>query len=309
VSGAAVPEAEVEVGESLVHELLSSLPERLGHLRTAPVGVGGAGWDNAVWRVGDRHALRLPVSAQAAGALEHEARWSEVVSAPLRAAGIRVPRPVHRGLTPTHHPWPWLLVEWVPGEVVTTVRPTERGRVAELLTQGLPALHRPAPLDAPVNPGRGTPLSVRHSMTLRAAARAGPYLGGPTVAALLDLVEEAKAAPSWPRPHVWCHGDLHDLNLVLDTLSDPAGVGIIDFGDLTRGDPAVDLRVLWTTFEATLREGAVRRLEASGAYDKAVWRRARGWAAAFVLAVAGDERGRAVFAEVIDHTREQLGCP
>ncbi|MFN2320629.1 MAG: phosphotransferase, partial [Dermatophilaceae bacterium] len=85
-------------------------------------------------------------------------------------------------------------------------------------------------------------------------------------------------------------------------------LGVIDFGDLTCGNPAVDLRVLWTTFEATHRQSATRRLEASGAYDEAVWVRARGWAAAFVLAVAADERGRAGFGTTIAHTRLQLGC-
>ncbi len=70
-----------------------------------------------------------------------------------------------------------------------------------------------------------------------------------------------------------------------------------------------DLRVLWTTFEVTQRDRAVRRLEASGAYDDAVWVRARGWAAAFVLGVDADASGRAVFAATVEHARAQLGCP
>ncbi|MCA1781775.1 MAG: phosphotransferase, partial [Intrasporangiaceae bacterium] len=157
---------ETEVDEDPARRLLAKLPDSLRHLRNAPIRSGGAGWDNAVWRVGERYALRLPVSAPAAGALELEARWVDVVSEPMRAKGIRVPRPLHHGRIGSLYPWSWLLVEWVP------------------------AFHRPAPPNAPVNPGRGAPLSVRHPMTLRAAERAGPHLGDHTVTALLEIVEE-----------------------------------------------------------------------------------------------------------------------
>jgi aminoglycoside phosphotransferase (APT) family kinase protein len=304
-----VPEVEAEVGEALVRALLATGPERLRHLSTGRVQHVATGWDNAVWRAGESYAVRVPVRAQAAPLLENEAAWTEEASAPLRASGVRVPRPVHRGFAPKLHPWPWLVVEWVPGEPVGRMSLAERGVVADTLADILPALHRPAPPEAPASPARGTPLSARHTLTLQAADRARPNVGDRAVAALLALVDEARAAPGWPWAPAWCHGDLHDDNIVLDAATEPAAVGLIDFGDLTRGDPAVDLRVLWTTFEATHREGAVRRLEASGAYDEAVWQRARGWAAAFVLAVAGDDRGRTELAGTLHHARSQLECP
>lgn len=185
----------------------------------------------------------------------------------------------------------------------------DRGVVADALAEVLPALHRPAPSDAPVNPWRGVPLQARDPLTRRHAQQARAHLGDRMVGSLLDLVNQACSASAWPEPPVWCHGDLHDANLVLDTAADPAGVGVLDFGDLTGGDPAIDLRVLWTTFGVTHRDRAVRRLEASRAYDDAVWVRARGWAAAFVLGLAADEDGRAVFAAAAEHARAQLGCP
>lgn len=54
---------------------------------------------------------------------------------------------------------------------------------------------------------------------------------------------------------------------------------VIDFGDLTAGDPAVDLSVAWMlwpaserdVFRAAANRGAVR-------IDDPMWRRARGWA-------------------------------
>ncbi|MGX4734937.1 phosphotransferase [Kitasatospora griseola] len=52
---------------------------------------------------------------------------------------------------------------------------------------------------------------------------------------------------------------------------------VIDFGDLTGGDPATDLSVAWTLSAADGRT-ALRR--AYGRADDATWARARGWASA-----------------------------
>ena len=52
---------------------------------------------------------------------------------------------------------------------------------------------------------------------------------------------------------------------------------------------------------------AMSTLDASGAYDSAIWIRARGWAASsFVIPIAADPRSRAAFAGQIEHALEQL---
>jgi aminoglycoside phosphotransferase (APT) family kinase protein len=52
----------------------------------------------------------------------------------------------------------------------------------------------------------------------------------------------ALAAPRWAEPPVWVHGDLHPANILVrrGRIS-----GVLDFGDLTAGDPAADLSVRW----------------------------------------------------------------
>lgn len=301
---------EVDVDEALVRGLLATLPATWRHLRDASVTPVAVGWDNSVWRVGPRYAVRIPVREAAAPLLANEAAWAEVVSAPLRERGIVVPRPVYQGATPERHPWPWLLVEWVAGEPLSRVAHADRGPVAAALAEALPGMHRPAPAQAPVNPARGVTLRERAAITARAAEQARAHLGEDCVGTLLARVGAAQEADGWPHPPVWCHGDLHDQNLVLDTdaaTGTAVGtVGVLDFGDLTSGDPAVDLRVLWTTFTADQRATAVQSLAGSGAYDPHVWQRARGWAAAFVLAVAADERGRGAFAATIAHACAEL---
>jgi aminoglycoside phosphotransferase (APT) family kinase protein len=55
--------------------------------------------------------------------------------------------------------------------------------------------------------------------------------------------------------------------------------GIIDFGDITAGDPAADLSVAWMLLSASLRgafRDAYQACQAAAAADGALWRRARG---------------------------------
>ena len=52
----------------------------------------------------------------------------------------------------------------------------------------------------------------------------------------------ALAAPVYSGPPRWLHGDLHPANILV---SHGRVSGVIDFGDITAGDPATDLAVAW----------------------------------------------------------------
>ncbi len=52
----------------------------------------------------------------------------------------------------------------------------------------------------------------------------------------------ALAVPGYDGPPVWLHGDLHPANILVN---DGHISGVIDFGDITAGDPASDLSVAW----------------------------------------------------------------
>lgn len=314
------------VDEPLVRSLLASLPDHLAHLRDAPVRFVAQGWDNAVWLVGgepagafddpaaQRYAARVPVRAVAASLVDTAARWSAEAFRPVRETGIRVPVTVHRGTVaglapqdeePPQQEWPWFLVEWVPGTTLDTVPVAERAPVAEALARALPRLHRAAPPDAPVNPARGTSLRERRPFTERHLPAAREVLGETVVDRLLTLIDAAEEVDPWPGAPVWCHGDLHDLNLAL---ADDGTAGVLDLDDLTSGDPAVDLRVLWISFDEPTRAEAMATLEASGAYDLGIWVRARGWAASsFVLSIVADRDSRPRFAAAIEFCLSQLG--
>ena len=89
-----------------------------------------------------------------------------------------------------------------------------------------------------------------------------------------DAVRRAFDAALAARPHggpkVWLHGDLHPDNVLVD-----AGrlVGVIDFGDLTGGDPATDLASAWLLFDPATADDV---LGAYGDVDADLEARARG---------------------------------
>jgi aminoglycoside phosphotransferase (APT) family kinase protein len=73
------------------------------------------------------------------------------------------------------------------------------------------------------------------------------------------------------------HGDLHTANILVH---EGVLAAVIDFGDITCGDPASDLAAAWMLFEPDARE---RFRLAAGAIDAATWARAQGWALSLAL--------------------------
>jgi aminoglycoside phosphotransferase (APT) family kinase protein len=104
-----------------------------------------------------------------------------------------------------------------------------------------------------------------------ADAEQGPIPDPDTVRAIWD---DAVAAPRWEGPPLWLHGDLHPANVLT---ADGNFCGVIDFGDLCAGDPALDLAASWILLPD---HEAIERFQAAyrPVMDDATWRRARGWA-------------------------------
>jgi aminoglycoside phosphotransferase (APT) family kinase protein len=286
------PAAEVELDEALVVALVGAQhPDLLG-----PIQPVASGWDNAVFRLGERFSVRLPRRRLGAELIAHEQGWLPVLAPRLP---LTVPEVLRRGVPGLGYPYEWSICRWVPGEPATCERIEDPAVAAEALGGFLQALHQPAPPDAPRNPFRGVPLRDRAALFAAHLAAAGDDVDA---AAVLAVWEEASARPAWAAPAVWVHGDLHPANLVVD---DGRLTGVVDFGDLSAGDPAVDLAVGWMLFSP--RERATLRASAGGVDDD-TWARARGWALALglvALAHSADDPsfrsfGRAVVEAVLD---------
>lgn len=261
---AVIPVAEVTLAPDVVYALLADqCPDLAGR---GPVTPFANGWDNEMFTLGQELLVRLPRRAVAAPLVENEARWLPHLQ---RLVGVPLPVPLFLGGPGHGYPWRWTVVPRLPGTGAARVPAAGRSAAAVGLADFFAGLHRPAPVEAPANPFRGVAL-------MRRAAAWEPHLR----AAVGDhgwlRWQQWAAAPAWPGPAVWLHGDPHPLNLLLDGAGQLGGV--VDWGDVTAGDPAGDLAMAWLTFDAPARGRFRAACDASGRYDAAIWVRARAWA-------------------------------
>ncbi|MGU3410677.1 aminoglycoside phosphotransferase family protein [Microbacterium sp. M1A1_1b] len=259
------PAAEFTVDVALVRSLLADQHPDLADLRLELV---ANGWDNVIVRLGPALAVRLPRRAVAAELVAHEQRWLPLLARQV-AAVVPVPAPVRTGRPALGYPWSWSIVPWLPG-VPAGERVGGVG-VARTLADFVRLLHVPAPSDAPVNPVRAVPLATRTDAVLDRLATSG----APRAVELAALWRAAADAPTHAGPPVWVHGDLHPFNLLVEPGADGDRLSaVIDFGDVTAGDPAVDLATAWLTLDHRARVAFLGAV----AVDDATTLRARGWA-------------------------------
>lgn len=286
------PAAEVQLDEALITRLVGEQhPDLAG-----PVRIVASGWDNVVARLGDDLSVRLPRRAMAAPLVENEARWLPVL-APLLS--VPIPEPVRVGRPARDYPWTWVITPWFEGVAVTELPVARRRQIAGELGAAQSPLHVCAAIEAPVNPLRGVPLADRAEAFREQIPRVerGDEL--------LMVFEEGLAAQPWEGPEVWVHGDPHPGNLLAQ--ADDRLAAVLDFGDLTAGDPATDLAIAWLAFDA---EGRDAYKAAHYPVDDATWLRARAWAAGLTSAFllfsddnpAMAEIGRHGLAEVLSGT-------
>ena len=240
----------------------------------APLGLVevDSGWDNAIFRLGPDLVVRLPRRTMGAALLEHEQRWLPELAPRLP---LPIPVPLHVGLPGHGYPWRWSICPWLPGESALRVAVDDELEAADALGRFVAALAEPAPFHAPTNPFRGVALAPR---TERLDAALGTLGDAVDRVAIRALWSDLVTTPPWPGSAVWLHGDLHPGNVLVDHGRISA---VIDFGDLTGGDPAMDLSAAWMLFPSSARH--VFRAAAGGCDDD-TWRRARAWALAFGVA-------------------------
>ncbi|MFE6055610.1 aminoglycoside phosphotransferase family protein [Kitasatospora sp. NPDC056446] len=256
-----------------VRALLRAQHPDLADLPLRPV---DGGWDNQLWRLGDELAVRVPRTGRASELLSKELRWL-----PRLAPGLPlpVPVPVRTGTPSDLFPRPWAVTAWVAGEPGDRAAVSRPAHAAETLAGFLRALHRPAPPDAPAGTGRGAPLAEHQEQFDRRVRILEPAGLAADAARVRSVWTDARSAPDHRGPRLWLHGDLHPANVVVTggTFS-----GVLDFGDLSTGDPAGDLAAAWVLLPAG---SAARLLDAYGGVDRATVRRARGRALLHALSL------------------------
>lgn len=257
----------VLIDVALVSRLIAGQFPAWADLPLTPV--ASAGTDNVIFRLGEAMVVRLPRDADAAEAILKEQVW---LSGFVDRLGLDIPAPIGLGEPGEGYPWRWAVCCWVKGSDAVSASIAGDTGSARALGAFLTALRGMDAADGP----RAGPANNYRGVALR-------HLDQRVRDCLIQLEDDintAEATRVWEAglsaahhdaPRVWIHGDLHPGNLVV---RDGRLAGVIDFGLMGVGDPAVDLMAGWTVFDADVRETF---LEAAGA-GSAARARARAWA-------------------------------
>lgn len=266
-----MPAADVDVTGALVRSLLTA---QHPDLADRPLTLVANGWDNVIFRIGDDLVARLPRRRVAADLVANEQRCLPLL-APLLP--IAVPVPLRTGEPSDAYPWHWSIGPWFDGDVAADVVLVDDTAEAERLGSFLAALHRPAPADAPLNRFRAQPVSELRDRFVPRVDQLGERVDRVAVLSLFDRLLDV---PDWTNRAVWVHGDLHTANVLV---VDGCVSAVIDWGDVTSGDPACDLAIGWMLFDDDDRMVFRAAAGAHRAIDDATWQRGMAWALHFAV--------------------------
>lgn len=237
---------EIEVDAALAAALLVELDFAVHRIEPF-----GTGWDNVAYLVNGELVFRFPQRAVAAQIMENELRALPSLAPRLP---LPIPNPTHVGGPSARYPWRFAGYPLVRG---TTACRSELALIApgfvEPLARFLAALHSITGADAEriAEPDASGKLDLtitkeRIARRLEEAERGGWLAITSSLRPLLSLSPSAAHDRA-----VVCHGDLYARHLLVGDRG--ALAGVIDWGDVHRGDPAVDLSVAWMTFPAQER--------------------------------------------------------
>lgn len=262
------------IDSALVRNLITIQFPEWQDLSILPVAMSG--WDNRSFHLGKDMLVRMPSSAEYAAQVEKEQRWLPRLN---KLLSLQIPEPLAIGQPAAGYPWKWSIYRWIKGETIASADITDLCDIATSLGQFLTSLHHIDPTGGPL-PGlhsfyRGGELATYDTEVRQAL---DVLKGKIDTHAALNLWETALAT-HWQKAPVWVHGDISAGNLLLQ---EEKLVAVIDFGQLTIGDPACDLAIAWTLFQGKSRE--VFRTTLS--LDEGTWARGRAWALWKALIVA-----------------------
>lgn len=268
VESGGIPPAEVDIDEGLVRGLLRSQHRDLADL---PLRHVATGWDNVTYRLGSQMAVRLPRISDAAPLIVAEQTWLPWLAGHLPVA---IPVPLRQGTPGAGFPWPWSIVPWTAGR--TADRELLDVAQAGLFGRFLACLHQVPPAGFPRNTWRGIPLTgLSETVEPKLSALTDPGAGlAVSAEAVWRRWQDALRAPA-DAGDTCIHADLHPRNLVVDQGSLSA---VLDWGDMTAGDPAADLAAAWMLFPASAHPAI---WAAYGQVSGSTMTRARGWAVFF----------------------------
>lgn len=221
----------------------SMIKKQFPQLDVASIQLLGAGWDNTAYIINNEFVFRFPRRDIAVSLLQHEMAALPVIT---KQVSIAVPNPEWHGKPTQEYPWPFAGYRMLRGITADRLNLSDeqRTQLAKPIAHFLSQLHAIAPENFPTLP-RNVVLD-----------RLGLHYLIPTVTKNLEKLESIglleykkqlyhilNTAPSLRSPtnNTLVHGDLYCRHLLVNDQT--LLTGIIDWGDVQMGDPALDLVV------------------------------------------------------------------
>jgi len=236
--------AELKIAPTIATYLIESqFPE----LKPVNLELIGEGWDNIVYRVNSIYVFRFPRRQLGVNLLEAE---GELLPQLHHRFPISIPRPLFYGHPVSEYNWPFLGYQFLEGQSACKMHLSyqERVNLAAPLAHFLKSLHS-------ISECESLALGAKydHLGRLDVSAR------WPQIRKNLEKIQEQKLFDHCKTllikldtmkqlhdagPKVLVHGDLYARHLLINETRKLAGV--IDWGDMHVGNPAVDLQIVFS---------------------------------------------------------------
>lgn len=264
-------DADVALDEAIARGLIET---QFPVLAPARLELLGEGWDNLAYRVNEDFVFRIPRRKLGADLIATEARFLQRV-APL--VPVEIPVPEYFGTPAGDYPYAFLGYRYLAGSTGCTRMLTSSAFdvLASDLARFLSSLHAirlssELDADAPGDEIGRTDLAKRLALLFGRFEILIPEISHIDPVAFREFATALSQTAAWRGDPCWVHGDLYARHLLLDD-SDRL-CGVIDWGDMHRSDPALDLGIAWSYLPARSRE--IFRAE-YGDMDDDTWMRAR----------------------------------
>jgi aminoglycoside phosphotransferase (APT) family kinase protein len=222
-----------EIGRKLIGEQFPEL---------APVSLRplGEGFDNTVYEVNEQFVFRFPRREIAVRLLQTEGR---ILPFLVSVLPLPIPEPIYFGKANPDYKWPYIGYRKVKGVTADRLTLPQRKGMTDLLAAFLRALH-----SFPVAKAQSVGVSYDELERLNIEKRKSLLEEQVKQIEALHLYKDMNALQTYAL-HVdsykyegretLVHGDLHIRNIVVDEQGRLSGV--IDWGDVHIGNPAIDL--------------------------------------------------------------------